>query len=142
MRHIIRNTMLGVLAIAAAASAQYGPWRGDNPYYRGYDRGGYRGGTPLIDRVLSDLDRGGASAWVDHHERKHFEQARRDLLRFEDNWSRGRFDKDRLDGAIDNIHHLVDSSQLHPAVRQALSRDMWELRDFRASGGGYAYRPY
>lgn len=90
---------------------------------------------PHFRKALSDLDR--ARSHVDHHERGHFDNARRDLLIFQDHYSRGKFDKDRLDGAIDNIHHLVDSNRLSPRDRQILARDMDALRDFRASRGAY-----
>ncbi len=126
-----------MLLLATGASAQ---WR-----YRDYDRdqgrsyGRYQGS--VVDRALSDLDHARSYGRVDNHERKHFDQARKDLLRFRDNWAKGKFDKDRLDGAIENIQDLVDSNQVHPRERQILGRDLTELRDFRASRG-YRGRPY
>ncbi len=120
-----------VALLAGCAGAQY-----RDPYYRGPRPDGYsRGG--LIGRVLSDLDSARSYARLDRHERGHFEHARRDLLVFQDHYARGRFDKDRLDGAIENIHHLVDSDQVHPRNRRLLARDVESLRDFRASRGGY-----
>lgn len=120
----------GALLLAAAANAQFQrPWRG-----------GPRA-PDVIERVLDHLDRAHSYSHVDRHEQKHFEQARRDLLRFEDNWQRGRFDRDRLDGAIDNLHHLVGSDQVDRRDRMLLSRDMDALRDFRAGGGRSGWRP-
>ena len=103
---------------------------------------GYRRPDP-VNTTLNDLDRAGARAYVDHHERKHFDQARRDLLRFEDNFRRGKFDRGRLDSAIDNLNHLANSRQIAPRERETFYRDIQMLRDFRASGssyGGYGYR--
>ncbi len=147
MRHFLPLviTAFGALALAGAASAQYGPYRG-NPYGQEYpyDRGGpYYSGRPgaaradLIDRVLSDLDRAQSFAYARRGEAKDFDRARRDLLRFRENWQRGRFDRDRLDGAIERIHHLVDSRWLAPRERETLSRDLYALRDFRSNRGYY-----
>jgi len=120
----------GVLLAAMGANAQY-PGRG-----YGGDRG-RDNGRGLIDRVLRDLDRASSDREADRREHATFEQARHNLLRFEDNWSRGKFDKDRLDGAIDNLHHLSDSRHLRTGDREMLARDMEALRDYRASGGRY-----
>jgi hypothetical protein len=140
--HFRKALLIGsaVALLAGCAGAQY-----RDPYYRGPQRDGYyaRGGD-LVSRVVSDLDRARSYARVDHHERGHFDNARRDLLVFQDHYARGKFDKDRLDGAIDNIHHLIDSDQVNPRDRQMLSRDINALRDYRASRGAYGsgYRGY
>jgi hypothetical protein len=133
-----RMTLLlgaGVLAAALGANAQY-PYAGAQPYqaFPGRDRSRDAG---LIDRVLRDLDRARSDREAERHEHNRFDQARRNLLRFEDNWSRGRFDKDRLDGAIDDLHHLSASDHLRRRDRDILARDMQALRDFRASAGRY-----
>ncbi len=121
----------GVLALATAASAQWRPFGGGRPYPGG------RGGAGIVDRALSDLDRARSYGYTDHHERKHFDQARKDLIRFQENWARGRFDKDRLDGAIENLNHLANADQVNPRDRRIFYRDVEELRAFRARAGGY-----
>ncbi len=146
MRHFLPFGFIavGTLFFAASASAQYGPYR-NNPYGQEYP---YRRDAPyyygaqqargdVVDRVLGDLDRAQNSGYSAYREQKHFDKARRDLLRFRDNWSRGRFDRGRLDSAIDNVHHLVDSRRLPPREREMLSRDLYALREFRSSGGYY-----
>lgn len=99
-----------------------------------------RGRTP-VDRALSNLQRAARNArWIDSHERKHLERATRELVRFQERWYDGRFDRGRLDKAIENIQDLADSRQLHPMDRRVLSADLHALRDFRSRGGHYAGR--
>ncbi|HXJ38629.1 MAG TPA: hypothetical protein VNH18_05085 [Bryobacteraceae bacterium] len=136
------------LLMAGATFAQ--TWR-DDPYYRG-DRRDYRDPAPYSDdryapdnrganivrRVISDLDRAASNSRADGHERKHFNEAVRKLNEFEDKWSRGRFDAGKLESAIDNLEHLADADRVHPRDRSILSRDLAELRQFRATRGRYA----
>lgn len=99
-----------------------------------------RGATP-VDRALVNLDRAARNArWIDSHERKHFERATRELLRFRQRWHEGRFDKGRLDEAIENIEDLAQARQLHPMDRRMLASDLYALREFRARAGAYAGR--
>jgi hypothetical protein len=74
-------------------------------------------------------------SWTDRHNQKHFERALRELHRFQDRWAQGRFDRGRLDRAIDNLNHLAHARQIHPRDRAILQRDVYALRDFRAAAG-------
>jgi hypothetical protein len=123
-----------VLLLAVSANAQW----------QRFDDRDYDGGRPgwhapyradLIDRVLRDIDAPRQYEYVDHHDRGHFEDARKDLLRFQERWARGDFDKGRLSSAINNIHHLVESRYLDPRERRVLERDLWDLRSFLDSRG-------
>ncbi len=143
MKSLRRSVLLGCI-IFAAANAQWG-----GPYgRRGPDRdrgyGDYRYGSSPVDRVLSDLSSTRSYRFVDGHERKHMDKAYSSLLRFRDNWARGRFDRDRLDEAIENLDHLAGADQVNPRERRLFARDRDMLRDFRASRGGGRYRgwPY
>ena len=124
----------GALLLAVSASAQWQHFD-DMDYGRDRlsERGPYR--TDLIDRVLRDIDSPQPDAYVDRHDWHHFEDARKDLLRFQERWARGDFDKGRLSGAISNIHHLVESRYIDPRERQILDRDLWDLRSFRDHRG-------
>ncbi len=120
---------LGLLAGGAFAQ----PGDRDYPYdsrYRGYS-------VDVVERASSDLDFAGydSGSYFGGRERREIDQARRDLIRFRENWSRGRFDRDRLDGAIEHIHHFVDSRDVDPRMRERLERDLYSLRDFRANSG-------
>jgi hypothetical protein len=134
---MISGVLLTAFLAGGIAHAQYRDRYGNSsPYSRGpySDRGRY---DDVVGRALSDLNRAGSIRFADKHERRHFEDARKDLFRFEENRRRGRFDRDRLDGAIDHLNHLVRSPQLHPRDREMLARNMDALRDFRARGGYY-----
>ncbi len=108
-------------------------WQRGNGYGYGYDRG------DAVQRTLYDLDRAYSNSRTDHHERGKFEEARRNLMAFQDHWSRGDFDKGKLDEAIENVHHLADSHHLDPRDRRVLEQDLFALRDFR-SNRGFGYR--
>ncbi len=129
MRRMIWTAILSSLLLTGACAQRRWDYR-DAP--RARDQ---RFGNSPVSRVLGDLDRARSYRNADGHERKHFENARRDLMRFQDNWMRGKFDRDRLDGAIENIDHLVGSRQIHPRDREILARDLSTLRDFRSRGG-------
>jgi hypothetical protein len=137
MRQLMTAAVIGGLAAAAASGQFRAPSWGDDDRWERQRRSPVRG--DVVARVLGDLDRMRSYRRVDHHERKHFENARKDLLRFRDRWADGRFDRGRLDSAIDNLRHLVDSAQVHPRDREILARDLYALRDFRSYGGEYEY---
>lgn len=154
MKILSRSAMLsaGLLLAGVAANAQVwggGPYRndpyyrgGNDPYYRnggGYRNDGYYGGRgnpggDVIGRVLSDLNRANSASYGD---RKHFERAQQRLYEFQDRWRQGRFDNGKLDKAIEDIQHLVNSNQLRGRDRQILADDLYALRSFRSSGGSY-----
>jgi hypothetical protein len=143
MRNALPGGLLTVLLAAGTAGAQYRDPYG-NPYpndRRGYaDQGRHDRGLDPIDRTLSDLDRAESARFVDRGNRRHLDDARKDLIRFVENRSRGRFDRGRLDNAIGHLEHLLRSPQLHPRDREVLARDRDALRDFRTRGGYYGYR--
>jgi hypothetical protein len=117
--------------------------RRNRDYGRGdgyYPPRGYPASSSLVDRVRYNLDRAAANNYVDSHERRHFDRAREELLRFQDRWRSGKFDRGRLDKAIENIADLVQSRQVHPRDRNMLAADLSALRRFRDSGGrDYGY---
>ncbi len=131
---------LGCLAFAAGAGAQ--TWE-RNPYGRrdadDYGRNGYRGYRQSpVDRVLSDLNQAESRAYLDGHERKHFNDAARSLQQFQERWARGKFDNGKLEKAIRNMEHLAQADRVSGWDRDMLARDINELQQFRA-GGGYSY---
>jgi hypothetical protein len=127
-KHFIPKVLLGFspLLSASLASAQYRDRRPDRD-------DSFRG--DVISRALDHVSNSRSYARVDHHERGHFDQAQRDLRIFQEHWRRGRFDKDRLDGAIENIRDLADSRQLSPRERELLRWDVRDLRELRANRG-------
>ena len=148
----------GVLAFCLLAGAQTRP---QDPYYpprdypsygnrdgsgpdrysqpRGYGYG--RGQDSLVGRVLSDLNRAAARAYVDGHERRHFDEAAGALQDFQARLARGRFDTGKLDKAIDHLRHLAEADRVHGRDRDMLARDVQDLRQFRATRGRYDRYP-
>ena len=143
----------GVLLFTLSAGAQtwgrdqYGQPRNDpyyrdsDPYYR--DRGyGYgQNENYLIDRVMSDLNQAASRAYLDSHERKHFDEVAGNLQDFQSRWSRGKFDTGKLDKAIHNLEHLAQADRVRDRDRQMLTRDLYDLRQFRDTRGGYYRSP-
>jgi len=122
---------------------QRGDYRDSERYST--NRYGYGPSGSLIGEVLRDIDRAASNAWVDSHERKHFDEAAQKLQEFEDRWAQGNFDKGKLDKAIENLQHLADADQVRGRDRDILSRDLAELRQFRSTRGRYVnggYRDY
>lgn len=144
MRHFLRIAFVGLSAIylTGCAQAQYGryPRGGPDPYYRNdpysrndpyYSDRGYGGG--VIDRALADLNR--VQGFNRGRNRREVDRAREALLRFRDRQASGRFDRGRLDSAIENMQRVVNSNWLPPRERDMLSRDLFALREYRSNGG-------
>lgn len=121
----MQRTILGALALAAAFPFALDARERDNDYRRyGYN--------DPVSRTIRDLEGIGSRSFVDRHEQKHFRRALEELYRFRYRAQDGRFDKDRLDKAIEHIDHLAGADQLHPRARQILRGNLWELRRFRS----------
>jgi hypothetical protein len=148
----------GVLVFSMAAIAQtrgqgpYYPQR-DDPYYRNDPNRGYypdqsrygndrygsgRNENSLIGRVLADLNMAASNARLDGHERKHFDEAARQLEQFEDRWAQGKFDSGKLHEAIEELEHLAKADRVSGRDREILARDSYDLRQFRSTRGRYS----
>ena len=132
----------GVLAVGASAQNwRQDPYYRDDPRYRGgYSEPGYgygygRNEQMLINRVISDLDRAARGAYVDDHEANHFNEVARSLQEFQSRWARGKFDTGKLDKAIHNLEHLAEADRVRGRDREILTRDLYDLREFRANRG-------
>ena len=135
--------LLAMAALPAFADDRWDRDRYERDRYARYDRGrdgGWRQGSynvSIVDRTMSDLRRIGSRNRMDGHERNHFERALYHLDRFRQNYARERrFDRSRLDDAIEHIADLSRARQIHPRDREVLSRDLYALRDFRSRGSG------
>jgi hypothetical protein len=90
----------------------------------------------VIDRTLGDLRRAG-----DYERRHHGTQAERynnaekHLSDFDREYSRGHFDNDKLDTAIDDVKNVVEHNTLDPSDRDALRADLGSLRGMREEHG-------
>jgi hypothetical protein len=92
---------------------------------------GYGGHRSIIGRTLTDLRRASRFAHGGR-ERERIENAQRHLYEFDRALSRGRYDRDRFDEAIDDLHNVVRNNSLPPRERDVLNDDLQQLRDLRA----------
>lgn len=102
------------LALTASAS----------PQWHDHEGGGIRG---LIDRTQNDLR---MASGLEHggHQHERYQHAEDELSSFDRSLSKGHFDKDKLDRAIDDIKSVLDHNTLDPRARDMLRRDTEELR--------------
>jgi hypothetical protein len=71
-------------------------------------------------------------------EKERYFNAQRHLSQFDRRLSQGRFDKDKLDEAIDDVKNVVENNTLSPADRDVLTGDLGQLRELRRTrGAGY-----
>lgn len=134
--------MLLTGGLVAGVSAQ-DDWRYRDGYGEPYDQHYARGRGDVLDRAYGDLQWAASSSFYARHQRGHFDHAMREMAKFQDRFSRGRFDKHPLDEVIGEMSHLSRSGELNPQVRETMARDADELRAFRAGGyPGGAYGSY
>jgi hypothetical protein len=121
------------LLTSGAIFAQYGGYRSADPYGRSYGRTNpYLSGQQFIDSVQADLSQIGQRAAWDRWAHKQFSDAINNLERFQANAARGRFDRGRLDKAIDNLNRLLTAPELYPRDGQRIAFHRDQLRSFRA----------
>ena len=100
-------------------------------------QGGYERARGLVDRTLNDLRRA-SRLERGSKERERYDNADRHLSQFDRELSRNRFDKDKLDLAIDDVNNVVERNTLSPRARDNLTQDLQDLRRLRETrGAGY-----
>ena len=99
--------------------------------YRDRDRRRDDDPQVLVARVQDHLRRAERMTRARGRERDRYENARRHLSDFDQGLRRRRFDKGRLDTAIDDVKNVVERNPLSPDAKQDLSRDLAELRELR-----------
>ena len=102
---------------------------------RAEERGPYGRARRLIDRVQRDLERAQRMAPVAGRQKERYENAQRHLSQFDDKLSRGDFDRDKLDVAIDDIKNVVRGNVLSSQSRDKLRDDLDDLRAMREARG-------
>jgi hypothetical protein len=85
----------------------------------------------LIDRTQDDLRRAADFERHNGKETSRYENAQKHLSDFDRELTRGHFDKGRLDDAIGDMKDVMDHNTLDPAGRDALQRDLGDLRVMR-----------
>ncbi len=122
---------LAALMVSSPANAQRDRDRAD----RHEDRGPYGRARGLVGRVMRDLERAERMAPVAGKQKERYENAQRHLSQFDESLSRGDFDKDKLDEAIEDVHNVVKNNVLSPRSRDQLRDDLDALRSMRAARG-------
>ena len=120
------GTIVGLSGYANAAPGaffqQYGDQYGDR----------YGSIGSIVDRTQSDLS---AASDLEHFkgdQQERFQNAQKHLSTFDRHLVKGKFDKGELDRAIDTVKAILDKNTLQARSRDALMRDIQELRDARA----------
>lgn len=93
----------------------------------------HRPARDLVARVQSDLQRAAQSPTVRGKDRERYDNALRHLSQFDRDLTRGKFDKGKLDTAIDNVKRVVQNNTLVVEDRDALREDLARLRGLRAA---------
>jgi hypothetical protein len=143
----IKIAVVGLLALGGLAHAQPG-YRQPGYQQPGYQQPGYRQPDPrqygngqqnTVDQVLQDLNRASQRTRMDSRDFNRVTDISRTLQQFQFKWAQGKFDKGKLDHAIETLQHLADSNRLPQQERSMFYNDANNLRQFRATRGGYSY---
>jgi hypothetical protein len=86
----------------------------------------------LVDRAQSDLREAAELEHGNNKQRDRYHDAQEHLSDFDRHLTRGRFDKGDLEKSIHNIQGILDHNVLQARSRDALMRDVSDLRVARA----------
>jgi hypothetical protein len=86
----------------------------------------------VIDRTQNDLRRAEEFERQKHKEISRHENAQKHLSDFDRDYTKGHFDKGKLNTSIDGLKNVVEHNTLNPEDRDALSADLRDLRLVRA----------
>ena len=85
----------------------------------------------LIAKVQDDLQRAADFTRNNEKERERYQNVQHHLSEFDRELRRERFDKDKLDTAIDDLKNVVKNNTLESRDRDALAADLADLRTLR-----------
>ncbi len=97
--------------------------------------GSYSDARQLVQRVQDDLRHVKHEDVGNHKQEDHVEGALKHLSDFDRGLSNNRFDKDRLDAAIDHIRKVVDDNTIDAKTRDTLNEDIDSLRQLKELRG-------
>src|SRR4051794_39836172 len=89
----------------------------------------------LVQRVQDDLQRLLDKKTRSGKERERIENARKHLSDFDRNLRNNKFERDRLDEAIDDMKNVGNSNTLEPIDRDNIAADLRDLRELRSREG-------
>jgi hypothetical protein len=85
----------------------------------------------LVARVQSDLQRAAEFTRNNEKERERYHNVQNHLSEFDRELRRGKWEKDKLDQAIDDLKNVVKNNTLESHDRDALAADLSDLRTMR-----------
>lgn len=86
----------------------------------------------LIDRTQADLHHAADFELHAHKQIDRYQSAETKLSDFDRDYTRGHFDRGKLNASIDAVKNVVDHNTLSPDLRDALESDLRDLRMVRA----------
>ncbi len=124
MKTILRRMLFCITA--AVFLAAWGAWAQD---------GAYPDARQLVQRVQEDLRHIMQEDARNHKQEDHVEGALKHLSDFDKGLANNRFDKDRLDAAIDHMKKVLDDNTIEARDRDMLTADIEDLRPLRVDRG-------
>ena len=100
-----------------------------------YAQGRYVNARTFIDHVQDNLRRAEHFTPPNDKEKERYHNAQHHLSEFDRKLSEGKFDKDKLDEAIDDVKNVVENNTLSPEDRDKLTHDLGDLRELRRTRG-------
>lgn len=97
-----------------------------------YTQGRYDNARDLVSRTQEDLRRSAGFTNLKKDERERIENVQKHLSDFDRSLAKNKFDKDKLNEAIDDLKNVVEHNTLAVEDRDALTRDLQDLRTMRA----------
>jgi hypothetical protein len=86
----------------------------------------------LVDRTQTDLRAAADLKTGGQRQHQRYRRGQTDLSTFDRHLSKGHFDKGKLDASIKDVQSILDHNTLQASSRDALLRDVADLRDARA----------
>ncbi|MBK9169867.1 MAG: hypothetical protein IPM24_20735 [Bryobacterales bacterium] len=100
------------------------------------DRFGYERPDPVIRRVMSEIRMvSRASPYVQNDHQRRLMRAHDELARFDLRLREGRYERRRLDRAIDHLKPVARSNRIDSRTRHLVERNIVLLRQYRAADG-------
>jgi hypothetical protein len=120
------NRLITAVTLSAGLAMVAAPCLSAAPLLQDYEVSG--GLRQVVDRTQSDLRSASELDRGSQKERERYRNAQRSLSTFDRHLTKGHFDKDELDRAIDDIKNVLDHNTLQASNRDALRQDIEDLR--------------
>jgi hypothetical protein len=124
------NSILHRMLFAVVAMVLVGTWSA-----RAQDEGRYANARQLVQHAQEDLRHVMHEDARNHKQEDRVEGALKHLSDFDRGLSNNRFDKDRLDAAIDHMKKVLDDNTIEARDRDALTADIRDLEHLRVDRG-------